>query len=122
MSFWTFEVPVDGLIAAVYGLRVDVVHVAAAIEYALLVLFAALLAAGAARDRHGGGREAWIRALIAVGMMVAPGTWEGAGVLLGGAHHTGVGVPVLITLLVVDRVRPRRWPRAAATRAARACC
>ena len=40
--------PVDGLVAAVYGLRVDVVHVAAAIEYALLVLFAALLAAGAA--------------------------------------------------------------------------
>ncbi len=115
VSFWTFEVPVDGLVAAVYGLRVDVVHVAAAIEYALLVLFAALLAAGAARDRRFGGREGLIRALIAVGVMVAPATWEGAGVLLGAPDHIGVGVPVLITLLVVDRVRPRRWPWAAAT-------
>src|ERR1700736_1041201 len=29
VSFYTFELPVDGLVAAVYGLRVDVVHVAA---------------------------------------------------------------------------------------------
>ena len=114
VSFWTFEVPVDGLVAAVYGLRVDVVHVAAAIEYALLVLFAALLAAGAARDRRFGGREGVIRALLAVGVMVAPAAWEGAGVVLGAPDHIGVAVPVLITLLVVDRVRPRRWPRAAA--------
>ena len=116
VSFWTFEVPVDGLVAAVYGLRVDVVHVAAAIEYALLVLFAALLAAGAARDRRFGGGEGLIRALVAVGVMVAPAIWDGPG-LLGAPDHTGVGVPVLITLLIVDRVRPRRWPRAAATAA-----
>ena len=114
VSFWTFEVPVDGLIAVVYGLRVDVVHVAAAIEYALLVLFAALLAGGAARDRRFGGREGLIRALVAVGVMVAPAIWAGPG-LLGAPDHTAVGVPVLITLLIVDRVRPRRWPRAAAT-------
>ena len=30
VSFYTFEVPVDGLISVVYGLRTDVVHVAAA--------------------------------------------------------------------------------------------
>ena len=73
VSFYTFEVPLDGLISLVYGLRADVVHVAAAIEYALLVLFAALLAAGSARDRRRGGREAWVRGLIAAGIMVAPG-------------------------------------------------
>jgi len=115
VSFWTFEVPVDGLVAAVDGLRTDVVHVAAAIEYALLVLFAALLAAGAARDRRFGGREGLIRGLIAAGVMVTPGTFEGSGVLLGAPDHIGVGVPVLVTLLVVDRVRPRRWPLAGAT-------
>ena len=115
VSFFTFEVPVDGLLTAVEGLRSDVVHVAAAIEYALLVLFAALLAAGAARDRRAGGREGLIRGLIAVGVMVAPGTFEGSGVLLGGPDHTGVGVPVLVTLLVVDRLRPRRWLLAGAT-------
>jgi hypothetical protein len=115
VSFYTFEVPMDGLVEVFYGLRTDVVHVAAAIEYALLVLFAALLAAGSARDRRFGGREGLIRALVAVGVMVTPGTWQGAGVLLGEPDHTAVGVPVLITLLIVDRVRPRRWLLASAT-------
>jgi hypothetical protein len=115
VSFYTFEIPVDGLVSAVYGLRVDVIHVAAAIEYALLVLFAALVAAGAARDRRRGRREAWTRGLIAAGIMVAPGTGGGSGVLLGGPDHTAIGVPVLITLLIVDRVVPRRWLPAAAT-------
>jgi hypothetical protein len=115
VSFYTFEIPIDGLVSAVYGLRTDVIHVASALEYALLVLFAALLAAGAARDRRGGSREAWTRGLIAAGIMVAPGTWQGSAVLLGGPDHTAVGVPVLITLLVVERVTPRRWRAAAAT-------
>jgi hypothetical protein len=108
VSFYTFEVPLDGLITVVYGLRTDVIHVAAAAEYALLVLFAALVAAGAGRDRRRGGREAWVRGLIAAGIMVAPGTNPGAHVLLLAPDHTGIGVPVLIALLVVDRLRPRR--------------
>jgi len=110
VSFYTFEVPLDGLIAVVYGLRSDVIHVAAAAEYALLVLFAALVAAGARRDRRRGGREAWVRGLIAAGIMVAPGAYPGQQVLLLAPDHTGVGVPVLIALLVVDRLRPRRPP------------
>jgi hypothetical protein len=109
VSFYTFEVPVDGLVTAVDGLRVDAVHIAGAIEYALLVLFAALLAAGAPKDRRQGGREAWIRGLIAAGIMVAPGIQVGSGTLLEGADHTAIGVPVLIILLIVDRVVPRRW-------------
>ena len=108
VSFYTFEVPLDGLISVIYGLRVDVAHVAAAIEYALLVLLAALLAAGAARDRRRGLREGWVRALLAAGIMVAPGAYPGAHVLLLAPDHTGIGVPVLAVLLVVDRVRPSR--------------
>jgi hypothetical protein len=109
VSFYTFEVPLDGLISLVYGLRADAVHVAAAIEYALLVLFAALVAAGAARDRRRGLGEAWVRALIAAGIMIAPGAYPGAHVLLLAPDHTGIGVPVLATFLVADRVRPGRW-------------
>ena len=115
VSFYTFEIPVDGLIAAVHGLQVDVIHVAAALEYALLVLFAALVAAGSASDRRRGSLEAWARGLIAAGIMVAPSTYQTAGTLLGGPDHTAVGVPVLITLLIVDRVRPHRRLPVAAT-------
>jgi hypothetical protein len=108
VSFYTFEVPLDGLISLVSGVRADVVHVAAATEYALLVLFAALLAAGAARDRRRGAGEAWVRALVAAAIMVAPATVPGGHVLLLAPDHTGIGVPVLAALLVVDRVRPSR--------------
>ena len=111
VSFYTFEVPLDGLISVVYGLRADVVHVAAAAEYALLVLFAALVAAGAGRDRRRGAREAWVRGLIAAGVMVAPGANPGAHVLLLGPDHTQIGVPVLAALIVVDRLRPSRLLR-----------
>jgi hypothetical protein len=111
VSFSTFEVPLDGLISVVYGLRSDVVHVAAAAEYALLVLFAALVAAGSGRDRRRGAGEAWVRGLIAAGIMVAPGANPGAHILLLGPDHTQIGVPVLVVLLVVDRVRPSRLLR-----------
>jgi hypothetical protein len=106
VSFYTFEVPLDGLISLIYGLRVDVLHVSAAIEYALLVLLAALVAAGAGRDRRHGLREGWVRALLAAGIMIAPGAVPGAHILLLAPDHTGIGVPVLATLLVVDLVRP----------------
>ena len=114
VSFYTFEVPLDGLISLLYGLRVDVLHVAAAIEYALLVLLAALVAAGSARDRGHGLREGWVRALLAAAIMVAPGAVPGAHVLLLAPDHTGIGVPVLATLLVLDLVRPSRRLTAAA--------
>ncbi len=120
VSFYTFEIPVDGLVAAVDGLRTDVIHIAASIEYALLVLFAALVAAGPGRDRQdgvpvGGAGSRVVRGLIAAGIMVAPGTWQGSGVLLEAPDHTAIGVPVLIVLLVVDRLVPRRWLPAVAT-------
>src|SRR5450756_892143 len=49
VSFYTFEIPVDGLVATVSGLQADVVHVTGALFYTLLVLTAALLARGRAR-------------------------------------------------------------------------
>lgn len=104
VSFYTFEIPIDALVIAVRGLSANVVHVTAGIVYALLVLAAALLARGAAR-----GHEGLCRALLAAGIMVAPALGEGTRVLLGSPDHVGVGVPILLTLLLVDRAR-ERWP------------
>jgi hypothetical protein len=103
VSFYTFEVPLDGLVAAVRGYNTDAVHVAAALVYTLLVAFAALLAKGRAR-----GREGVVRALLAAGILLAPEMSPGAHVLLLAPDHTGIGVPILLTLLVVDRA-PERW-------------
>jgi hypothetical protein len=58
VSFYTTELPEYMLVELVRGLRPDVVHIAAALTYTLMVLFAAQLARGRAT-----GGEAVVRAL-----------------------------------------------------------
>jgi hypothetical protein len=103
VSFYTTELPEYMGVELIRGLGPDVVHVAAAVTYTLLVLLAGLLAAGRAR-----GREALVRVLIASGIMIAPQLHAGASIVLLGADHTGTQVPLLAAWLVVDRA-PRRW-------------
>ena len=103
VSFYTTELPEYMGVELIRGLGPDVVHVAAAFTYTLLVLLAGLLAKGRAR-----GREALVRVLIASGIMIAPQLHFGASIVLLGADHTGTEVPLLATWLVVDRA-PRRW-------------
>src|SRR5215831_17636524 len=67
VSFYTTELPEYMLVVLVRGLHADVVHIAAAITYTLVVLLAALLAKGRAT-----GRAALARVAITVGIMVAP--------------------------------------------------
>jgi len=104
VSFSTFELPIEGLIAVIHGLGPDVAHISAAIVYTLLVLSAALLARGTAR-----GAEGIVRAVLAGGILVAPGYIPGTHVLLLAPDHTGIGVPILLTLLFIDRARERWW-------------
>ena len=102
VSFATFEAPIDGVVAAVHGLNPDAVHITAAIVYTLLVLTAALLAKGTAR-----GVEGVVRAVLAAGILIAPGISPGIHILLLSPDHTGIAVPLMLALLLVDRARPR---------------
>jgi len=103
VSFYTTELPEYMLVELVRGLNADVVHVAAALTYTLLVLLAAVLAKGRAT-----GREAAVRMLLAGGIMVAPQLGTAAGILLLSPDHVGSNVPVLLIWLLLDRA-PRRW-------------
>jgi hypothetical protein len=104
VPFYTTELVQYALIEAVYGYHADVVHVAAAMTYTLLVLLAVGLAKGRATGVEGFARMAIAALVIAVPM---PG--EGYHVLLLLPNHTGTGVPVLVALLVLDRARDKRW-------------
>jgi hypothetical protein len=108
VSFYTLEIPVDAVVEAVHGLNADAVHITAAVLYVALVLSAALLARGRAS-----GREGVVRGLLAAGIMVAPGFSPETRILLGTPDHTDIGVPILLTLLLVDRARQRWWVPAA---------
>src|SRR5713101_484800 len=91
VSCYTTELPEYMLVELVRGLNADVVHVAAALTYTLLVLLAAVLAKGRAT-----GRQAAARMLLAGGIMVAPQLGTAAGILLLSPDHVGSNVPVLL--------------------------
>jgi hypothetical protein len=103
VSFYTTELPEYMGVELIRGFGPDVVHVATAFTYTLLVLLAGLLAKGRAK-----GREALVRVLIASGIMIAPQLRFGASIVLVAPDHTGTEVPLLVTWLVLDRAR-RRW-------------
>jgi len=100
VSFYTTELPQYMLIETLLGLGTQVVHVAAAMTYTLLVLLAALLAKGRARGRPG-----LARALLAGGLMLAP-QLSATGILLLSPDHTGTSVPLLMIWLLIDRANP----------------
>jgi len=102
VSFYTTELPQYMLIELVRGLGQDVVHVAAAMTYALAVLSAALLAKGNAT-----GREAAVRAGLAAGIMLAPQLGPGVNVLVSSSDHMGTSIPLMAVWLILDRARPR---------------
>ncbi|HSZ43133.1 MAG TPA: hypothetical protein VK817_24490 [Trebonia sp.] len=110
VSFYTTEIPEYALVELVRGLGPDVVRIAAAATYALVVVLGALLAKGTAT-----GRAAAFRIAAAAGIMLAPQLGAGTDVLLSSPDHIGTSVPVLVTWLVLDRSRPRWWVPAVTT-------
>ena len=103
VTYYTTEVPQYILIELVHGLGADVVHIAGAMTYTLLVLAAGLLARGRAT-----GREGLIRLLIAAGIMLAPQFGNATHLLLSQPDHLGTQLPLLLVFLMLDRA-PRRW-------------
>jgi hypothetical protein len=103
VTYYTTEVPQYMLIVMVRGLGPDVVHIAGASTYTLLVLAVGLLARGRAT-----GREGLIRLLVAAGIMLAPQFGNATHLLLSQPDHLGTQLPLLLVFLLLDRA-PRRW-------------
>ena len=103
-NFSTTEVPQYALVELAVGLGQNVVHIAAAMTYTLVLLLVALVATGAAT-----GRQAAARIAIGVGIMLAPQLGSGTNVLVSSPDHFGTSVPLLLILLIIDRVRRPRW-------------
>src|SRR5580700_2768678 len=108
VSFYPTELPQYAMLEGLLGLHADTAHVAAAMTYTLVVLFAVLLARGP-RDRASG-RAAWPRMALTGGLMVAPQLGVGAFVLLLSVGHIGTAVPLMLTWLVIDWAATKpRW-------------
>lgn len=98
VSFYLTDLVAYVVVEAAYGLGPDVVHRAAAVIYALLVLVTLAVAKGRSR-----GREAVVRVGLALAIVGVPAAGTGSWVLLLSPDHTGTGVPLLLTWLVLDR-------------------
>src|SRR5580692_962503 len=111
VSYYTTEIPEYILVEKIIGLGANVIHVASAVTYTLLVLLAALLAKGRAK-----GRQGLTRALLAAGILLAPELDHGIHLLISQPDHLGTQVPLLVTFIVLDRATTpdaspawRRW-------------
>ena len=101
VSFFTTELPQYMLLELVGGLNNGTFHLAAAMTYTLALLLVAVLARGRAD-----GRQGLAQVLIAGGIMLAPQLGVGVFILLLTVGHFGTSVPLLVTLLVLDRDQP----------------
>jgi hypothetical protein len=103
VTYYTTEIPQYMLIELVRGLGPEVIHIAAAITYTLLVLTVGLLARGRAT-----GRDGLVRLLVGAGIMLAPQFGNATHLLLSQPDHLGTQLPLLLVFLMLDRA-PRRW-------------
>jgi hypothetical protein len=102
VSFYPTELPQYALLESFLGLHMQTAHVAAAMTYTLTFLLAVLLARSGSA-----GRAAWIRTLIAAGIMLAPQFGLGVFALDLSVGHIGTSVPLLLIWLLLDKFPPR---------------
>src|SRR5712691_2245760 len=108
VSFFPTEIPQYALLESLLGLHMQTAHVAAAMTYTLTFLFAVLLARSGSDPKSG--RAAWIKTLIAAGIMLAPQFGLGVFALDLSVGHIGTSVPLLLTWLLLDRAGPGGRP------------
>jgi len=104
VSFYTTELPQYALLVSLFGLHPGTAHIAAAMTYTLVLVFAVLLARGRAAERGGTGLA---RTLLSGGILMAPQLGVGVFIVLLSLGHIGTSVPLMLTFLVIDRMRAR---------------
>jgi hypothetical protein len=102
VSFYPTELPQYALLESFLGPHFPTAHVAAAMTYTLVFLLAVILARSGSE-----GQAAWIRTLIAAGILLAPQFGLGVFALDLSVGHIGTSIPLMLTWLVLDRMRPR---------------
>jgi hypothetical protein len=109
-NFYFFELPLNALTAAVFGLGNFAMHVASALTYLLVAVCAVALAV---TDSRGSARA--VRAAVVVTVMAAPLlALQSVKTLLEEPDHTGTSVFILLAFLLIDlSARPERRLRTA---------
>jgi len=104
-TFYTFELPLNGIVELVFGLGLTAVHVSSALVYLIVTICVLALALTGSHGPARLVRGAIVITVLAVPLLFAPTTW----VLLEEPDHIGTMMFLLVSFLLIDRVPDRRF-------------
>jgi len=108
-TFYTFELPINGITQLIFGLGPRAAHVASALAYSIVAACAVGVAIGGARGASRAARAAVVVGIMAVPLLTIATTYT----LVEEPDHPGTSVFLLVSALLVDqvggRLRGRRW-------------
>jgi hypothetical protein len=101
----TLEVPALGLSELAFGLGDLAVHAASAAIYVIVTACAAVAALAGSRGAARPARFGIVVAVLAASLLVPADVW----IALGPPDHIGTAAFLLVSVLLIDRARDRRW-------------
>jgi hypothetical protein len=108
-TFYTFELPINGITQLIFGLGPRAAHVASALVYSIIAACAVGLAVGGARGAARAARAAVVVGIMAVPLLTIATTYT----LVEEPDHPGTSVFILLSALLIDqvagRLQGRRW-------------
>ncbi|HUN38591.1 MAG TPA: hypothetical protein VMU95_41905 [Trebonia sp.] len=108
-TFYTFDLPVNGITQLIFGLGPRAAHVASALIYTIIAACAAGLAVAGARGASRAARAAVVVVIMAVPLLTIATTYT----LVEEPDHPGTSVFMLVSALLIDqvagRLQGRRW-------------
>jgi len=110
VTFYTFELPLLGLVELFFGIHTVALHVALALVYLIITVCAAALAVTGSRGPARAARAAVVVAVLAGPIYQATDSW----IPISLPDHTGTSVFLLLPFLLIDRAD--RDDRASAAR------
>jgi len=99
VTFYTFELPLLGIIELFFGVHTIALHVALALVYLLITVFATALAVTGSRGPARAARAAVVVAVLAAPIFQMTDSW----IPISLPDHTGTSVFLLLPFLLVDR-------------------
>jgi hypothetical protein len=99
VTFYTFELPLLGVIELFFGVHTIALHVALALVYLLVTVFAAAIAVTGSRGPARVARAAVVVAVLAAPIFQTTDSW----IPISLPDHTGTAVFLLLPFLMIDR-------------------
>ena len=110
VTFYTFELPLLGIIELFFGVHTMALHVALALVYLLITVFATAIAVTGSRGAARAARAAVVVAVLAAPIFQTTDSW----IPISLPDHTGTSLFLLLPFLLIDH--PDRDDRASAAR------